>query len=222
MNDPSAEQMRFGSFVLDVARGELLRSGELVPLRRQAFDTLRCLIEHSGRIVSKTELARAVSTSPPADPDAAIVQCIKDIRNALGAEGDRMIRTVPRAGYEFKGEVATLRPEAEAPKVNSEAPGSHHAMLGRWIARRPVLATGLALTAGAVLTATLVLVWSIVSSTNQHSAEVSTFATTCTQGKLACMRTGGDEETCGGRHQRCLATGCWNGALVQRCGYERK
>jgi DNA-binding winged helix-turn-helix (wHTH) protein len=88
MTDPSAEQVRFGNFVLDVARGELLRNGEPVPLRRQAFDTLRYLIEHSGRIVSKTELARAVSTSPPADPDAAIVQCIKDIRNALGAEGD--------------------------------------------------------------------------------------------------------------------------------------
>jgi hypothetical protein len=40
-----------------------------------------------------------------------------------------MIRTVPRAGYEFKREALTLRPEAEAPKVNSEAPGSHRAML---------------------------------------------------------------------------------------------
>jgi DNA-binding winged helix-turn-helix (wHTH) protein len=222
MADPSAEQVSFGSFVLDLARGDLLRNGEPVPLRRQAFDTLRYLIEHSGRIVSKTELAQAVSTSPPADPDAAIVQCIKDIRNALGAEGDWMIRTVPRAGYQFKGEVVTLRPKAGTPRLDSEAPGAHRAMLVRWIARRPVLATGLAFTAGAALTGTLILVWSLVSSTGQRETNVPAFSVTCFQGKLACMRTGGDEEICEPRRQRCLATGCWNGALVQRCGYERK
>jgi DNA-binding winged helix-turn-helix (wHTH) protein len=87
MIDPSAGQLRFGSFLLDLPRGELLEGARHVPLRRQAFDTLRCLIEHNGRIVSKAELVEAVWTSPPADPDGSVVQCIKEIRRALGADG---------------------------------------------------------------------------------------------------------------------------------------
>jgi Transcriptional regulatory protein, C terminal len=177
-------------------------------------------------VVSKTELVEAVWTSTPADPDGSVVQCIKEIRKALGAEDDWMIGTVPRAGYEFKGEVLTLPPTRPGQQISqpteSEAPNSRRASLTHWIAGRPGLAVTVALATGVALASALVLVWYIVSSTSQHSAEVSTFATTCTQGKLACMRTGGDEETCEGRRQRCLATGCWNGALVQRCGYERK
>jgi hypothetical protein len=161
-------------------------------------------------------------TSPPADPDGSVVQCIKEIRKALGAEGRWMIRTVAGTGYEFKAEMITLRPEAGTQQADSEASGSRRDMLIGWIARRPVLASGVALTAGAVLTGTLVLVWSIVSSMSQRDANVSAFAVTCTQGKSACMKTGGDERTCEGRRQSCVATGCWNGALVQRCGYERK
>jgi DNA-binding winged helix-turn-helix (wHTH) protein len=222
MSDPCAGQLRFGSFVLDLRRGELLHGARHVPLRRQAFDTLHHLTEHNGRIVSKAELVQAVWASPPADPDASVVQCIKEIRKALGAEGRWMIRTVAGAGYEFKAEVITLRPAAGTRQADSEASSSRRDMLIGWIARRPVLASGVALTAGAVLSGALVLVWSIVSSMSQRDANVSAFAVTCSQGKSACMRTGGDEETCEGRRQSCVATGCWNGALVQRCGYERK
>jgi DNA-binding winged helix-turn-helix (wHTH) protein len=222
MSDPSAGQLRFGSFVLDLARCELLRGEQPVLLRRQAFDTLRYLIDRRGQLVSKNELVQAVWTSPPADPDGSVVQCIKEIRKALGAEGRWMIRTVAGAGYEFKAEVMALRSEAETRQAANDASDSRRAVLARWIARRPALATGAALTAGVVLTGTLVLIWSIVSPISQHEANVSAFTVTCTQGKSACMKTGGDEQTCERRRQSCLATGCWNGALVQRCGYERK
>jgi len=222
MSDPSAGQLHFGSFVLDLPRGELLHRARHVPLRRQAFDTLHYLIERSGRIVSKTELVQAVWTSPPADPDGSVVQCIKEIRKALGAEGRWMIRTVAGTGYEFKAEVLTLAAERAGQPAASEPLDSRRASLMRWIGRRPGLASTVALGGGVVLTGSLVLVWSIVSSASQRDANVSAFAVTCTQGKSACMKTGGDEQTCEGRRQSCLATGCWNGALVQRCGYERK
>jgi DNA-binding winged helix-turn-helix (wHTH) protein len=223
MFDPSAEQVNFGNFVLDFPRGELLRSGEPVPLRRQAFVTLHYLIKHHGRIVSNTELAQAVWTSPRADPDASIVQCIKEIRRALGADGARMIGTVTGIGYEFKSEVVTLQPEVKTPKVESEIPDSYHATLVRWIARRPGLAVTAALATGVVLlTVSLVLAWFIVSSISHPDTNQPAMTVTCSQGKLACMRTGGEEQTCEGRRQRCLATGCWMGGLVQRCGYEGK
>jgi hypothetical protein len=50
----------------------------------------------------------------------------------------------------------------------------------------------------------------------------SAFAATCSQGKLACIKTGGDDQICEQRRQSCVATGCWNGGLVKRCGYQRK
>jgi hypothetical protein len=150
------------------------------------------------------------------------LQCIKEIRKALGAEGRWMIRTVAGTGYEFKAEVITLAAERAGQPAASEALDTRRASLMRWIARRPGLASAVALGGGVVLTGTLVLVWSIVSSMSQRDANVSGFAVTCTQGKSACMKTGGDEQTCEGRRQNCVATGCWNGALVQRCGYERK
>jgi hypothetical protein len=71
-----------------------------------------------------------------------------------------MIRTVAGTGYEFKAEVLKLRPEAGTRQADSEASSSRRDVLARWIARRPALASGVALTAGAVLTGTLVLVWS--------------------------------------------------------------
>jgi DNA-binding winged helix-turn-helix (wHTH) protein len=86
MTDPSNGQLHFGSFVLDLARGELLHGTRKVPLRRQAFNTLRYLIDRRGHVVSRTEVVEAVWTSTPADPDGSVVQCIKEIRKALGAK----------------------------------------------------------------------------------------------------------------------------------------
>jgi adenylate cyclase len=87
------------------------------------------LVERSGRIVSKTELVQAVWTSPPADPDGSVVQCIKEIRKALGAEGRWMIQTVAGTGYEFKAEVLKMRPEAGTRQADSEASSSRRDVL---------------------------------------------------------------------------------------------
>jgi hypothetical protein len=51
---------------------------------------------------------------------------------------------------------------------------------------------------------------------------IPAFAVTCTQGKAGCMKTGGDAQSCEQRRQACMASGCWNGALVQKCGYVKK
>jgi DNA-binding winged helix-turn-helix (wHTH) protein len=110
MMERPALHLRFGAFVLDLSRSALLHEGRYVPLRRQAFDTLRHLVERRGDVVSKEELVEAVWTTRPADPDGSVAQCIKEIRKALGTEARWMIRTVPGTGYEFTApieEVAT-------------------------------------------------------------------------------------------------------------------
>jgi DNA-binding winged helix-turn-helix (wHTH) protein len=211
MIDLPAGQLRFGSFVLDLPRGELLYGARHVPLRRQAFDTLHYLIERGGRIVSKTELVQAVWTSPPADPDASVAQCIKEIRKALGAEGRWMIRTVAGTGYEFKAEVLKLRPEAGIRQADSEASSSRRDVLARWIARRPALAIGVALTAGAVLTGTLVLVWSAIGERDaeKESYQYRPIGTIPTGATVTFRTNDGRTMTCVGGEIRKTPRQCW-------------
>ncbi len=58
----------------------------------------------SGRLVSKDEIIEAVWRET-AVTDDSLVQCLKDIRNALGDQSQTIIRTVPRRGYIFEKEV---------------------------------------------------------------------------------------------------------------------
>jgi len=97
--------LRFDVFTLDLSRCILLREDEQLALRPQAFDVLRYLAEHGGRIVSKEELLAAIWDAKPASDDS-LVQCIKDIRQALGDAARGIIQTVPRRGYLFDAQVS--------------------------------------------------------------------------------------------------------------------
>src|SRR5688572_25047209 len=97
---------RFGDFVLDGTQRRLLRSGEDVYLPPKTFELLLHLLRNRGRVLSKDELLEAVW------PDVNVVentlaQRIREIREALGdgAHGARFIKTVPRVGYQFIGEL---------------------------------------------------------------------------------------------------------------------
>jgi hypothetical protein len=56
------------------------------------------LAEHAGRVVTKDELARAVWPDVTVS-DESLAQCVSEIRRAIGDDGQRIIRTVPRRGY---------------------------------------------------------------------------------------------------------------------------
>lgn len=87
--------------------------GVEVPLRAKSFAVLRHLIENSGRTVSKDELNQAV-WGGAAVTDDSLVQCIGDIRRALGAEGQSALRTIPKRGYRLDlpaaAEASPLKP----------------------------------------------------------------------------------------------------------------
>lgn len=86
---------RFGAFSLDPSRCALLRDGVELELRPQSFDVLNHLLAHADRLVSKQELFEAV-WGGAARTDDSLVQCIKDIRQALGDSDHRMVkRTAP-------------------------------------------------------------------------------------------------------------------------------
>lgn len=114
--------LQFNGFVLHLGRSVLLRDGTELPLRRQSFDVLRCLAEHAGKVVSKEHLVATVWKVRPSDPNASLVQCIKDIRTALGDDARWMIRTVSGTGYEFTAEVGVAAAAEQQPDAGDIAP----------------------------------------------------------------------------------------------------
>lgn len=115
MSELEPQTYEFGDFRIDALRRCLLRLGEPVPLPSRAFETLLYLVRHSGRVVEKDELMRAIW------PDAFVEennlnQSVSTLRRALGeTRGEnRYIATVPGRGYRF---VAGVRTRGEDPAV---------------------------------------------------------------------------------------------------------
>jgi len=94
----------FGEFTLDVARGCVLRAGEEIKLRPKVFETLKYLVEHAGRLISKQDLMQAVWPDAFVTDDS-LVQCTLELRRALDDRTQQLFKTVPRRGYLFTAPV---------------------------------------------------------------------------------------------------------------------
>lgn len=93
----------FGPFRLDVADQRVTRDGVPVPLPPKEFETLKCLVEAGGRLVTQQELLSRVWANVNVEV-GTIAQRISALRRALGCdEGGRdYIETVPRRGYRMR------------------------------------------------------------------------------------------------------------------------
>jgi TolB-like protein/DNA-binding winged helix-turn-helix (wHTH) protein/Tfp pilus assembly protein PilF len=117
-------RLRFERYVLDLERGCLLAAGEEIPLRPKTFDLLRYLVASPGRLVSKDELLAAVWPDVIVSEDS-IVQCITELRRALGDHDQRLIKTLRRRGYRFEKSVA-VEPNRSARQPTSSPAGCDH------------------------------------------------------------------------------------------------
>ena len=100
---------RLGDMVIDSRRGYIRRAGtEDLYLRHQTTQVLLYLLAHRDRVVGKEELRHAIWGDVSVTDDA-LVQCVVDIRRAIGDDSreQRFIKTVPRMGYRFVGPVET-------------------------------------------------------------------------------------------------------------------
>ena len=90
---------RLGSFVLDLAAGELL-SADRQPagLRKQALEVLLVLGRRAGQVVSKDELMDQVWPDVVVG-EGSLTQAIADVRRAFGDTEHRLVRNVARRGY---------------------------------------------------------------------------------------------------------------------------
>ena len=98
---PAATAWRFAGFTLDLASQSLKRGAEVVRLRPQTLRVLEYLVQHANRAVSKEELFEAV-WSDVVVTDDSLVQCVKELRQALGDEQAQLIRTLPRVSTMFR------------------------------------------------------------------------------------------------------------------------
>src|ERR671918_2317908 len=96
----------FGEFAIDPARRELRRGNAVVDVEPQVFDLLLFLIQNCDRVVSKDDLLAAVWQGRIVS-ESTLNSRIAAARRAIGdtGEGQQLIRTVPRRGTRFVGEV---------------------------------------------------------------------------------------------------------------------
>lgn len=65
---------------------------------------LRCLLEHSGRLVTKDHLLKEVWADLVVTENS-LAQCVKEIRRELGDSNETLLKTVPRRGYLLEARV---------------------------------------------------------------------------------------------------------------------
>jgi TolB-like protein/Flp pilus assembly protein TadD len=96
----------FEDCALDTDRRELRRGAALVAVEPQVFDLLVHVIRHRDRVVSKDDLLVSVWQGRIVS-ESALFNRINAARSAIGDTGDRqrLIKTLPRKGIRFVGEV---------------------------------------------------------------------------------------------------------------------
>ena len=100
----SQPKYRFAEFLLDPERGAVLHAGREVKLRPKVYDALLYILENRGRLIGKEELNRALWPDSFVTEDS-LVQCMVELRRALGDGAQEILKTVPRRGYVFTAAV---------------------------------------------------------------------------------------------------------------------
>jgi DNA-binding winged helix-turn-helix (wHTH) protein len=117
----------FEDFRLDRRNQEVRRGSRVISLRPKSFAVLQFLAENPGRLVTQTELLKAVWGST-AVSDGLLRNYVMDVRQALGdaASNPRIIETLPRRGFRFlpkvtveSGPYADLEPNVVATSAPS-------------------------------------------------------------------------------------------------------
>ncbi|MDD9937989.1 MAG: AAA family ATPase [Myxococcales bacterium] len=114
---------RFGEVELDLEAFVLRRQGVVVPLPARVLDVLAYLVEHRGRLVSKTELLDELWKDVHVT-ESVVAWNVSHARRALGqGRGDKQpIETVHRRGYRFVGEVTRVDSTAASTPAAEDRP----------------------------------------------------------------------------------------------------
>ena len=119
--------LRFGPFEADLEVGQLRKNGVRVKLPQQPFQVLVCLLERSGRVVTREALiAELWPNGTVVEYEHSLGTAINKIRQALddSADNPQFVETLPRRGYRFLVPVERIGrpPEERPPQVAALAP----------------------------------------------------------------------------------------------------
>ena len=109
---------RFGPFELDLATGELRKSGARVRLQDQPLRILQALLETPGEMVTREQLRDRLWPSDTfVDFERSLNAAVAKLRQALGdsAEQPLYVETVARKGYRFVAPVTATEPPLPPP-----------------------------------------------------------------------------------------------------------
>src|SRR5215471_18625224 len=100
-------RLHFGDCVMDLGTREVFQGGSPATVSPKAFQLLEILIDRRPNAVSKQDL-HGLLWPDTFVSDANLPNLVRELRSALGddAKQPRMIRTIPRYGYAFAGEIA--------------------------------------------------------------------------------------------------------------------
>ena len=100
----------FEEYAFDTDRRELHRGTDAVSITPQVFDLLEYLIRNRERVVSKDDLIKAIWNGRSVS-DAALTTRLNAARTVIGDSGEeqRFIKTLPRKGFRFVGQVREAR-----------------------------------------------------------------------------------------------------------------
>jgi DNA-binding winged helix-turn-helix (wHTH) protein len=122
----SMNSLQFGAYILNPIARELRRGEELIPLPAKVFDLLTYMAQNPRRPLLKSEIMAAVWSDSYVE-ESNLNQNIFLLRRALAPDGDSLIVTLPRKGYQFTGKVQVLAATASfvlpaAPAASAPAP----------------------------------------------------------------------------------------------------
>jgi TolB-like protein len=122
-------RFKFDNHILDAARRELRRDGDLIAMQPQVFDLLVHLLKYRDRVVTRDDLIALVWGGRIVS-DSTLDSRINAARNAIGDNGkeQRLIRTIPRKGIRFVGTV-NAPCEAKTAETSSVEADQPHSVL---------------------------------------------------------------------------------------------
>jgi DNA-binding winged helix-turn-helix (wHTH) protein/Tfp pilus assembly protein PilF/TolB-like protein len=107
----------FSEFIFDADTGTLLRKSRDLHLPEQTARLLEILLERANTLVTREELRQALWPDEEfLDYDQGINTAINRLRNALrdDSRNPQFIKTIPKRGYSFHGEVALVAEEVSS------------------------------------------------------------------------------------------------------------
>jgi DNA-binding winged helix-turn-helix (wHTH) protein len=116
--------VRFGVFEMDLAAGELRKSGSKVRLQEQPFQLLAYLVQRPGEVVAREDLREKLWPSDTfVDFDHSLNTAVNKVRDALGdsASSPRFVETLARRGYRFIAPVELIEPRLSGARSSASA-----------------------------------------------------------------------------------------------------